>query len=130
MTLNNIRRSLIVFLLLISGYGIADQSSWKVQTKENLKFLFEKIKDNHPEGRNQNLKLGRAYGMSLDKVKFVEDENQFRHAMVDFINILGSENMDVIVSSEVPAKDEREILYSVELPHGKLTFIIFKSCSL
>ena len=130
MTLQSIRQGLIVSLLFVSGYCMADRSSWKVQTKENLKFLFENIKENHPEGRNPQLRLGRAYGMSLDKVKFVEDENQFRHAMVDFVNILGSKNIDIVVSSEVSPADEREKIFTVDLPHGNLTLIIFKSCQI
>jgi hypothetical protein len=128
MTLHSIRRSLIAFLLFVSAYGMADPSSWKIKTKESLKFLYEQIKENHPEGQNLKLRLGRAYGMSLDKVKFVEDENQFRHAMVDFVNILSSDCTDIVVSNEASSLSEREKLFTVALPHGNLTFIVFKYC--
>jgi hypothetical protein len=107
---------------------MADAPSWKVQTKENLKFLFETLKENHPQGKNRLLRLGRAYGISLDKVKFVEDENQFRFATIDFVSILGSDCTQVVSTDDACLLDTEERLFTAELPHGNLSLVIHNSC--
>lgn len=113
---------IIFAFVYIFAFACVADASWQDKTKENLDFLYTHIKKNHPKIQDPSFHLGKAYGVSLDKVKQVTDETQFYAAVRDFAQIL--DDVSVVIVKKTDLNPHMKPTTVTDLPYGDLVVAI------
>ena len=111
-------------ILLFSALLLANTSkekTWKEKARTNLDSLYKSIKENSSSGE-----VGRAYGIALDKVKNIENQDDFNKTMSSFIEVLNDKKIFLQKEGSSDARDYNQIKFVSKLPHGPLVLLIMK----
>jgi len=120
-------KKLVCLVTLIVGTSLFASEdgniSWKDKTRINLDTMYKTLKKTHPKAKDSDFYLGRAYGISLDKVKRVSSEEDFVSVIVDFGNILNHPSVEISSDKKLSSSEFGKIKDAFQLPYGGLSVI-------
>lgn len=114
------KKFLCLITLMIGTSAFANKnetSSWRQKTRINLDTIYKTLRQTHPKASDSDFYLGRAYGLSLDKVKGVSSEEEFISVVADFGKILNHPSVEILSDKQLSLNDGK-VKESFQLPFG------------